>query len=59
MKQSLNASQSKTLYSVNEKLTEKLKNWKELKMDSSGNLKMKVSRQNVWEESLFKLGKAK
>ncbi|CAB4020442.1 Hypothetical predicted protein [Paramuricea clavata] len=50
MKRSLNASQSKTLYSVNEKLIEKLKNWKELKVDSSGNLKMKVSRQNVWEK---------
>ena len=51
--------ESKTLYTVNERLTEKLKNWKELNMDSSGNLRMKVSRQNVWEESLIKLGRAK
>ena len=51
--------QSRTLYTVNDKVTEKLQNWKELNMDSSGNFRMKVRRQNVWEDSLTKLGKAK
>ena len=51
--------QSKTLYTVNDKVREKLQNWKELNMDSSGIFRMKVRRQNVWENSLTKLGKAK
>lgn len=51
--------QSKTLYPTNDKLAEKLQNCKELNMDSSGNFRMKVRRQTVWEDSLIKLGKAK
>ena len=51
--------QSRTLYTVNDKVTEKIQNWKELNMDSSGNFRMKVRRQNVWEDYLTKLGKAK
>jgi hypothetical protein len=51
--------QPKTLYTVNEKLTSKLGNWKERNMDSSGNLRMKVRRQHVWEDSLTKLERAK
>ena len=47
--------QSKTLYTVNDKLTEKFRNWKEHNMDSSGNFRMKIRRQNVWEDSLTKL----
>ena len=51
--------QSKTLYTVNDKLAEKLQNWKELNMDTSGNFRMKVRRHIVCEDPLTKLARAK
>ena len=48
---------SRTLYTVNTSLTKKLQNYKEQFIDSSKNFRVKVRRQNVWEDTLVKLQK--
>ena len=46
---------SKTHYTVNATLTEKLEHCKEQFMDSSKNFRIKVRRHHVWEDTMIKL----
>ena len=50
--------ETKTLFTTNENLGTKLENWKNSNMDGNGHFRLKVRRQEVWDDTLTKLNKA-